>query len=205
MIDCGLDWLRKLKRVNPDAIVLTHAHMDHAGGLRVGAPCPVYATAETWSRIRPCAISRKMTIEPRRRFELFGIVFEAFPVEHSIQAPAVGYRITAGRKTVFYVPDLVDIPDRAEALRSTRLYIGDGASITRPIVRKRDGVRIGHASIRAQLEWCRAESVPRAIFTHCGSGIVAANERSVAEKVRVLGTQAGVEASVARDGLRLII
>jgi ribonuclease BN (tRNA processing enzyme) len=26
MIDCGLDWLGKLERVDPSAIVLTHAH-----------------------------------------------------------------------------------------------------------------------------------------------------------------------------------
>ncbi len=30
MIDCGLDWLGKLERVGPNAIVLTHAHPDHA-------------------------------------------------------------------------------------------------------------------------------------------------------------------------------
>jgi ribonuclease BN (tRNA processing enzyme) len=30
MIDAGLDWLGKLKRVAPHAIVLTHAHSDHA-------------------------------------------------------------------------------------------------------------------------------------------------------------------------------
>jgi phosphoribosyl 1,2-cyclic phosphodiesterase len=28
-IDYGLDWLGKLKRVSPNAIVLTHAHPDH--------------------------------------------------------------------------------------------------------------------------------------------------------------------------------
>ena len=33
MIDCGLDWLRKFERLHPDAIVLTHAHPDHARGL----------------------------------------------------------------------------------------------------------------------------------------------------------------------------
>src|SRR5438477_103225 len=36
MIDCGLDWLGKLKRVSPNAIVLTHAHPDHAWGLKQG-------------------------------------------------------------------------------------------------------------------------------------------------------------------------
>ena len=37
MIDCGADWLGEVDRVAPDVIVLTHAHPDHAGGLRKGA------------------------------------------------------------------------------------------------------------------------------------------------------------------------
>jgi len=32
MIDCGLDWLGKFERLHLDAIVLTHAHPDHAWG-----------------------------------------------------------------------------------------------------------------------------------------------------------------------------
>ena len=34
MIDCGLDWLGKFEKLQPDAIVLTHAHPDHAWGLK---------------------------------------------------------------------------------------------------------------------------------------------------------------------------
>ena len=52
MLDCGADWLGRVVRLRPSAIVLTHAHPDHAAGLTDGAPCPVYATAETWDRIR---------------------------------------------------------------------------------------------------------------------------------------------------------
>src|SRR5258707_8744732 len=52
MIDCGLDWLGKLKRVSPSAIVLTHAHPDHAWGLKEGAPCPVYAPEKTSRELR---------------------------------------------------------------------------------------------------------------------------------------------------------
>ena len=47
MIDCGADWLGRLHAIAPTAILLTHAHPDHAGGLAEGAPCPVYATDKT--------------------------------------------------------------------------------------------------------------------------------------------------------------
>jgi glyoxylase-like metal-dependent hydrolase (beta-lactamase superfamily II) len=52
IVDCGLDWQGTIARLRPKAIVLTHAHLDHAGGLRNGAPCPVYATDETWRALR---------------------------------------------------------------------------------------------------------------------------------------------------------
>jgi ribonuclease BN (tRNA processing enzyme) len=47
MIDCGLDWLGKFERLHPAGIALTHAHPDHAWGLRDGAPCPVHAPQKT--------------------------------------------------------------------------------------------------------------------------------------------------------------
>ncbi|MGC2640216.1 MAG: MBL fold metallo-hydrolase, partial [Pseudolabrys sp.] len=49
MIDCGKDWRHRVWDVAPTAIVLTHAHPDHAWGLADGAPCPVYATGATWA------------------------------------------------------------------------------------------------------------------------------------------------------------
>jgi len=66
MIDCGADWLGRLHTIAPSAIVLTHAHLDHAGGLIHGAPCPVYATRETQRLLKswPSSInnSRRMTL-----------------------------------------------------------------------------------------------------------------------------------------------
>jgi len=64
-----------------NAILMTHAHPDHASGLKTGASCPVYATAETWSRIHTGPIASKVVIQARSAFDLFGIGFEAFPVE----------------------------------------------------------------------------------------------------------------------------
>jgi Cft2 family RNA processing exonuclease len=34
MIDCGADWLKGVVNLRPNAIFLTHAHSDHASGLK---------------------------------------------------------------------------------------------------------------------------------------------------------------------------
>ena len=134
-----------------------------------------------------------------------GVTLEAFAVEHSLRAPAVGYRISAGGRRVFYVPDLVSIRERTRALSGVQAYIGDGASIVRPIVRWRGGTPFGHAPICTQLDWCQAEGVRRAIFSHCGSQIVGGDERRCAARVRALGRERGVEARLAHDGMEVVL
>jgi phosphoribosyl 1,2-cyclic phosphodiesterase len=149
-------------------------------------------------------MERRELVTPRTRFDLGGVTFEAFPVEHSLRAPAAGYRIWRGNAVVFYAPDLVSIPEQRDALHGIGAYIGDGASVTRSIIRRRDGIRIGHASIREQLAWCAAEGVTRAVFTHCGSQILRDEEASQS-RVRALGRELGVRATIAHDDLRIIV
>jgi hypothetical protein len=106
---------------------------------------------------------------------------------------------------LFYAPDIVSIHHQREALAGIQLYVGDGASITRPILRKRGGTLIGHASIQMQLAWCHDEGVPRAVFTHCGTEIVSGDERVMSQKVTSLGQQVGIAARIAFDGLKLVL
>jgi phosphoribosyl 1,2-cyclic phosphodiesterase len=172
LIDCGEDWLGRVAELNPRAIVITHAHPDHAWGLKNGAPCPIYATHEAWQGMADFGVREQRVVAPREPADIEGMTFEAFPVDHSTRAPAVGYRISAGRVTIFYVPDVVWIHDREAALAGAKLYIGDGATVTRSMVRKVDGALIGHTPLRTQLTWCQKMGVPRAIFTHLGSKVV---------------------------------
>lgn len=203
LVDCGKDWEGKWQLLQPDAIVLTHAHPDHAWGLSAGATCPVYATQDTWNAIGTFPIEQRQLVKARWSMSIGDITFEAFPVEHSIRCPAVGYRIQAGNDVVFYGPDLVYIHERHTALTDVSWYIGDGASVTKPMVRKRGDALIGHAPIQQQLGWCRDEHVPRAVFTHCGSEIVGGDQAELRNRIRQLGVERGVTAELAFDGLEI--
>jgi phosphoribosyl 1,2-cyclic phosphodiesterase len=205
MIDCGLDWLRRVRRLRPDAIVLTHAHPDHAWGLKNGAPCPVFAPEQTWQTLQGCRVDDCRVISLRKPERICGVAFEAFAVEHSLLAPAVGYRVSAGRACFFYAPDVVFIHERGAALRGVQLYIGDGATVSHSFIRRRGERLIGHAQVRTQLGWCAKERVSQAIITHCGSEIVTGNERQVAARIAATAHELGVEARIARDGMKVIV
>jgi len=205
MIDCGLDWLGKFEWLRPSAIVLTHAHPDHASGLRHGSPCPVHAPQKTWQTLQNCTIQDRHLIKERTPTKICGITFEAFPVEHSILAPAVGYRISAGGALIFYAPDLVFIHERAAALKGVQIYIGDGATLTRSFIRRRGETLIGHAPVRTQLTWCEKQDVRRAIITHCGSEIVTGDQRKISANLRAIAAERSVDLRIAYDGMKLTL
>jgi phosphoribosyl 1,2-cyclic phosphodiesterase len=200
MIDCGADWRDHLPAVAPTAIVLTHAHADHAAGLVNGAPCPVYATAATWTSLRRLPIAERRTMPLRRAVQIGGVRFRAFLVHHSVRAPAVGYRVSSNRCSFIYLPDVAELPNPSAALRGIDIYVGDGATLRRSMVRRRGRIWVGHAPMIRQLEWCAKAHVRRAIFTHCGSPIVRATTRAMDALVGRIGREYGIDARIACDG-----
>ena len=49
---------------------MTHAHPDHAFGLKAGAPCPVYATEASWDTMERFDIAEQRTIPEREPTEI---------------------------------------------------------------------------------------------------------------------------------------
>ena len=85
-----------------------------------------------------------------------GVNFKACRVEHSMRAPTVGYRVSVKTGSFFYLPDVARLPNPSAALRGVGVYIGDGRTFRRSMVRTKDGVSIGHAPIATQLGWCNS-------------------------------------------------
>ena len=206
ILDRGEDWLGNDEWFGAQAILVTHAHPDHSWGLKRGAPRPVYASEDSWGVMRTFRVEDRRVVGLRKPVAFKDITFEAFKVEHSTRAPAVGYRLTAGRHSVFYVPDLVYIYERADALRGVDVYVGDGATVDRNFVRKRDDSLIGHTPVRTELTWCQKEGVPLMIVTHCGAQIVGAKDESaIIARIEGFAEERGVRVVVAYDGMEMVL
>lgn len=204
LIDCGRDWLEDLPRLSPDALLLTHAHPDHSGGLEQGAPCPVYATADTWQRLTDTPVSEKRLLDTVKNQAIYGLLIQAVPLYHSLRAPAVGLRIQAGGTCLFYAPDVAALMDPPTTLREVDLYIGDGSALDGTLLRTEQGVPCGHAPVSDQLQWCRAAGVGTMIVTHCGEAIIS-DEASAYSQLAVQAQDLGVALTIAYDGLRRCI
>ena len=73
------------------------------------------------------------------------------------------------------------------------------------LIRKRDKTLIGHAPITLQLDWCKKERIPRAIFTHCGTEIVTGDHADIAAKIKQLGKERGISVRMAYDGMEVTV
>src|SRR3989344_4577480 len=141
LIDHGL-LSKKLKTINPDAILITHGHPDAFKWLKEDENYSgkIYVTRETKQLSR---FSQNFSLLRLNQWTTIGpFKVLAYRVIHSVLAPAVGFKIKAG-KTLIYNSDLV-VPKNKVILKDVDLYIGDGSSVRGNLVRKKKNQLFGH-------------------------------------------------------------
>ena len=203
LCDFGENQAGRLPEIRPDAIVLSHAHPDHAWGLKDPSSIPVYASAATHAIIRDFPVGNPVSVAPGRRRRVGPFRITLFPVAHSVRCPCTAIRVEGGGTTLLYSGDVVAFPDPALALAGVDLYVGDGSTLTGSLVRRhKTGALIGHTTVRAQLGWLGRSAVARAIFAHFGKGPIELGDGELRRSVTALaGEKApGCRVEIATDG-----
>jgi ribonuclease BN (tRNA processing enzyme) len=206
LCDFGETNAGRLGEIAPDAIWISHAHPDHAGGLREGTSLPVYATQTTFEILRDLPVGDWRVLAPGREARIGPLRLTPHEVVHSLRCPCAAARIVAGGRVLVYSGDVVSILDEEAALSGADLYVGDGSTLTRPLVRRHSsGALFGHTTVRAQLGWLARRRVPRAVFSHFGSEAIRMGDRDLASRLRRLAAEKapGCEVTLAWDGAEI--
>jgi phosphoribosyl 1,2-cyclic phosphodiesterase len=115
LVDCGFSVRRTLERLDAlgadparlAAIVVTHEHSDHAGGVgpvarRLGVP--VYASHGTLDALRDMQGVERHPLVPGRHVDVDGFRVHAFGVQHDASEP-IGIRLEHGGRAVGILTD----------------------------------------------------------------------------------------------------
>ena len=203
LCDFGENRQGLLEEIRPDAIFVSHAHPDHSWGLKEGTRAPVYASAVTHELTAEFPLSERIVLEPRKRMRVGPFRLTAYPVVHSTRCPGIAARLEVSGHVVVYSGDIVAFDAPSQVLEDARLYVGDGSTLTASLVRRQPGgVLVGHTTVRAQLGWLAKAGVPRAVFSHFGTGPIELGDDALDAALTDLAAERapGCEVSAARDG-----
>lgn len=178
LIDAGPDILKQLRKnqiENLELVLITHEHLDHAGGIGdLKKVCP------------SLNITR---LKPGQHFAWEGIDFYAFKVKHSTMVTTVGVEVGP----VIYIPDAADLDWAMKYLQESKLAILDGSVLNRNFS--------GHLAINEIIAQTKnLRNLRRIYFTHNGH-----TKRTHKEMVKLVKTLGDDRYTLAYDGLEINI
>jgi len=192
---------REYLDLNPESVIITHLHPDHAFFVRDGSEVktefPIY-TPEKYDG--PAGIKQMPG-----KLETGGYTIRTIPTHHSLKVRSTALVIEDGSHRICYSGDMIWINrEYHRYLEGTDLVITDGSFVRKKGMIRRDrqtGKIYGHAGIPDLIKLF-SEFTEQIRFVHFGNWFY----RDVAEarrKIRDLGREEGVNARATRDGQKI--
>jgi len=178
LLDFGASWQGKLKFINPDYIWISQPYPEHALGLKgEETDIPVFMSKETSDKLPESQFPLKNRQIVEGNFKFGSIVAN--------QISTSGLVIETDEGKVGYFPSILDSPDKS-LLKELSIYIGDGSSLTKDIVKNVKGKRVGHKSMVAQLKQIPTRKI---IFTHLGEETIKMKHEELIQKMSELNKE----------------
>jgi len=119
ILDAGSDWIGKLEDLEPDAILITHAHPDHAEGLKGYLGDALIFLSRDTSKLLKDGYPRHLfnIFRKDEEFRVNSIRVLPKSVLHSLKAPMTIFKIQTDAGWIVYSPDVLHIPNREEFLK----------------------------------------------------------------------------------------
>jgi len=178
LVDAGPDITKQLhlSQIKAlEAVLITHEHFDHVGGLR-----DILKINKSLQVIK---------LKPGQHFKLNDINFYAFKVKHSSVVQTVGVEIGKA----IYIPDVADLEWAMKYLKESKYAILDGSVFGRSFG--------GHMSINDVISETKSlKNLRRIYFTH--NGHTHKTHREMTKIVQALGDD---RYHLAYDGLEIKI
>lgn len=200
LLDCGE---QEFLSYNPQAILITHLHPDHAFFVRHNEPVP--ATTAQW--YAPEKYDHAPIVIPSQPFTLAGYSITPIPTEHSIKVKSLAYLIEKEGKKILYTGDMIWIEKQYHhVLHNCDIIITEGSYVREGGLVRRDPTTekiYGHTGVPNLMHLFK-NFTHTLVLMHFGSWFYKDIQAS-REELQTLAQQNNITLIIGYDGLEITI
>jgi len=207
LLDMGHEDLAQRIQEKLNAVCLTHAHHDHVDGLaKLPKDVPLLMHRKTWGNLMEYQpdLAKELSEREVHLYNCYNVIkvgdakVRWLPVTHSNKFHTYALRLD---RNILYSPDLGEIED--QWLKGISVWIIDGESLKRDVVKEKGEEEARHQSIMHSLKQAKQAEIPQVIVTHIGH--IGIKSDDLPSTLTALAKEVGYEGHIiaAMDGFTI--